>query len=156
MGVTYADLYRKTKIEETIYELLTQQYELAKVQEAKEIPSVKVLDVAVIPTKKSFPPRLLFIFLGVLVSQLVVTAYLFLKKSWDGLDAQDPGRRFLVDVAENIRVDGASLTPEGSFLRRALSRISVLSAPTPKVTTESAEEKASEEAELSRTAGNRL
>ena len=34
LGVTYADLYRRTKIEETVYELLTQQYELAKVQEA--------------------------------------------------------------------------------------------------------------------------
>jgi len=55
LGVTYADLYRQTKIEETVYELLTQQYELAKVQEAKEIPAVKVLDAAVVPTKKSFP-----------------------------------------------------------------------------------------------------
>jgi len=61
--VTYADLYRQTKIEETVYELLTQQYELAKVQEAKEIPAVKVLDAAVVPTKKSFPPRLLIVFL---------------------------------------------------------------------------------------------
>src|SRR5208283_5859115 len=32
LGVTYADLYRQTKIEETVFELLTQQYELAKVQ----------------------------------------------------------------------------------------------------------------------------
>ena len=46
LGVTYADLYQRTKIQETVYELLTQQYELAKVQEAKEIPSVKVLDPA--------------------------------------------------------------------------------------------------------------
>ena len=59
LGVTYADLYRQTKIQETVYELLTQQYELAKVQEAKEVPSVKVLDAAVVPTKKSFPPRML-------------------------------------------------------------------------------------------------
>jgi uncharacterized protein involved in exopolysaccharide biosynthesis len=39
LGVTYADLYRQTKIQETVYELLTEQYELAKVQEAKEIPT---------------------------------------------------------------------------------------------------------------------
>jgi capsule polysaccharide export protein KpsE/RkpR len=57
LGVTYADLFRRTKIEETVYELLTQQYELAKVQEAKEIPSVKILDTAVVPTVKSFPHR---------------------------------------------------------------------------------------------------
>src|SRR6267142_2742812 len=57
LGVTYADLYRQTKIEETVFELLTQQYELAKVREAKEIPSVKVLDAAVVPTKVAFPNR---------------------------------------------------------------------------------------------------
>jgi hypothetical protein len=41
LGVTYVDLSRETKIQETVYVLLTQQYELAKVQEAKEIPTVK-------------------------------------------------------------------------------------------------------------------
>jgi uncharacterized protein involved in exopolysaccharide biosynthesis len=35
LGVTYAELYRNNKVQETIYELLTQQCELAKVQEAK-------------------------------------------------------------------------------------------------------------------------
>src|SRR5712664_2490115 len=64
LGVTYADLYHQTKIEETVYELLTQQYELAKVQEAKEIPSVKILDAAVVPTKKSSPHRLILITVG--------------------------------------------------------------------------------------------
>ena len=64
LGVTYADLYRQTKIQETVYELLTQQYELAKVQEAKEIPSVKVLDPAIVPTKKSFPPRAMIVIGG--------------------------------------------------------------------------------------------
>ena len=133
LGVTYADLYRQTKIEETIYELLTQQYELAKVQEAKEIPSVKVLDIAVVPTKKSFPPRLLIIFLGVFIAELVMIAYLFLRRAWDGTDSQDPRKRFLEEIAENVRADGASLAPEGSFLRRALSRVSLLSASPPKV-----------------------
>jgi hypothetical protein len=32
LGVTYADLFRHTKVEETVFETLTQQYELAKVQ----------------------------------------------------------------------------------------------------------------------------
>src|SRR5208282_761028 len=64
LGVTYADLYRQTKIQETVYELLTQQYELAKVEEAKEIPAVKVLDAAIVPTRKSFPPRMVIVFLG--------------------------------------------------------------------------------------------
>src|SRR5260370_1139180 len=64
LGVTYFDLYRRTKIQETVFEFLTQRYELVKVQEAKETPSVKVLDVAALPEKKPFPPRLLITFLG--------------------------------------------------------------------------------------------
>ena len=49
------------KVQETVYDLLTQQYELARIQEAKEIPTVNVIDPANVPEKKSFPPRLLII-----------------------------------------------------------------------------------------------
>src|SRR4029077_20042578 len=51
LGAKYADYYRRAKIQETVYELLTEQYELAKVQEAKETPSVKILDPATVPEK---------------------------------------------------------------------------------------------------------
>src|SRR5439155_21388463 len=64
LGVPYADLYRGTKVQEAVFESLTQEYELAKVAEAKEIPSVKVLDPANVPERKSFPPRLAIMFLG--------------------------------------------------------------------------------------------
>ena len=52
LGVKWADLYRQTKIRETVVELLTQQYEMARIQEAKEIPSVKVLDPASTPERR--------------------------------------------------------------------------------------------------------
>ena len=57
LGVPYADKFRQLKVEESVYETLTKQFELAKVQEAKEIPSVKVLDQPDVPERKSFPPR---------------------------------------------------------------------------------------------------
>ena len=57
LSLTYADLYRKARIEETVYQILTQQYETAKVQEAKELPTVRVLDAAEIPEKKVGPRR---------------------------------------------------------------------------------------------------
>src|SRR5438445_7747753 len=66
LGAKYADYYRRAKIQETVFELLTEQYELAKVQEAKETPSVKVLDPGTVPEKKSFPPRLLIMLLATL------------------------------------------------------------------------------------------
>src|SRR5947209_12438260 len=68
LGVTYADLYRRTRIEETVYETMTQQYELAKVEEAKETPSVKVLDSASIPERRIFTPRLVVLFLCIAIA----------------------------------------------------------------------------------------
>ena len=59
LGVQWADLYRTMKIQETVYELLNQQYELARIQEAREIPTIRVIDPANLPEKKSWPPRLL-------------------------------------------------------------------------------------------------
>src|SRR6266851_8092631 len=49
LGVTYADLYRRARVQEAVFEVLTKEYEMAKVQEAKEIPTVKVLDSPNIP-----------------------------------------------------------------------------------------------------------
>jgi uncharacterized protein involved in exopolysaccharide biosynthesis len=122
LGVTYADLYRQTKIEETVFELLTQQYELAKVQEAKEIPSVKVLDVAVVPTKRSFPHRLRLILAGTAFGILAVCAWLFAKRSWQAIDPQDPGKQFAEEVAGTLRLQGGRLMPVGAALSRALAR----------------------------------
>jgi uncharacterized protein involved in exopolysaccharide biosynthesis len=102
LGVTYADLYRQTKIEETVYELLTQQYELAKVQEAKEIPAVKVLDAAVVPTKKSFPPRLLIVFLGAALGTAMAVAWVYGETSWQKVDAADPRKVFAAEVFTTV------------------------------------------------------
>lgn len=98
LGVTYADLYRQTKIQETVYELLTQQYELAKVQEAKEIPSVKILDPALVPSKKSFPPRTVVAVLGTLLAVTLAMTWVSGKTRWDALDASDPRRAFVLEV----------------------------------------------------------
>ncbi len=107
LGVTYADLYRQTKIEETVFELLTQQYELAKVQEAKEIPSVKVLDAAVVPTKKSFPPRSLILIFGTAFFFLGACAWIFAKRYYAAIDPQEPGKLLAEEVVATVRAKAA-------------------------------------------------
>ena len=76
---TYSRLYRKAKINEAIYEALMQQYELAKVQEAKEIPSIKILDQPVLPERKMFPPRKTIVLLGTLALLAVGITLLFMQ-----------------------------------------------------------------------------
>ncbi len=114
LGVTYADLYRRTKIEETVFELLTQQYELAKVEEAKEIPSVKVLDAPVLPTKKTFPPRAVIIAVGTLFGLVLAMTWIAAKKQWEAVEATDPRKQFAMEVFTTTRAGLPSFSRNGS------------------------------------------
>ncbi len=90
LGNTYYDLSRQAKIDEAVYEALTKQYELAKVEEAKEIPTIKVLDEPVVPEKKVWPPRTLIIALGTLLAFCLGIAWLALRDTWSALDDTNP------------------------------------------------------------------
>jgi len=103
LGVTYADLYRKTKVEETVLETLTQEYELAKVQEAKEIPTVKVLDPPNVPDKKSFPPRTLIVALGAMLAFSFGVTWVFASALWEGTDSADPRKVLAKEIFDTTK-----------------------------------------------------
>jgi capsule polysaccharide export protein KpsE/RkpR len=123
LGVTYADLYRRTKIDETIYELLTQQYEMARVQEAKEIPTVKLLDSPLVPEKHSFPPRALLILLGTLLSLSFGTAWVLGTARWAEIDQNDPRKEFAREVLASLKPQAIWVSRNGSHLRAISEKV---------------------------------
>jgi len=98
LGLTYADLARKVAVQEALWEALTKQYEAARVQEAKEIPSVRVLDAANIPQHKSAPVRASILMLGTMLSFFVACLLVFAISFWEGMDAQDEPRKLLLEI----------------------------------------------------------
>jgi len=114
LGVTYSDLYRQTKIQETVYELLTQQYELAKVQEAREIPAVEVLDAALAPTRKSFPHRSVIVAVGTMLGIALAMAWIVGKMRWQALDANDPGKAWAMEVFTTVQARVPRFSRNGS------------------------------------------
>ena len=112
LGVTYADLFRRTKVEETVFETLTQQYELAKVQEAKEVPSVKVLDPAEMPEKKVFPPRALLVLTGTMLALALGAAWIFATDGWKRADPQDPGKLLVLEMVRSVEPQIAYVTQQ--------------------------------------------
>ena len=114
LGVTYADLYRRMKIQEVVLETLTKQYELARVQEAKELPTVKVLDAAHIPDKKSFPPRLLLIIAGTAFAVGIAATWIHGKTAWDQIDAHDPRKIFAQEVLTTMKTGLPQFAVNGS------------------------------------------
>ncbi len=59
VGLEYARRLRDVRFNEALYELLTKQYEAARIDEAKAAPLIQVVDRAVPPDKKSSPHRVL-------------------------------------------------------------------------------------------------
>jgi len=102
LGVEWADLYRRMKIQETVYELLNQQYELARIQEAKEIPTVNVIDPANLPERKSWPPRVLIIVIVTVLSLAGAVVEIFGSAKIQSLEHDDPRRQLAMRAAEGL------------------------------------------------------
>ncbi|QWV95978.1 lipopolysaccharide biosynthesis protein [Geomonas nitrogeniifigens] len=71
VGLEYSRKMRELKTQELLYEQLTKQYEMAKLNEAKDSSSLQILDEAVPPVRKIRPLRSSIVFLT------TVTAFFF-------------------------------------------------------------------------------
>jgi len=103
LAVPYADLYRRVRVQETVFELLTQQYEMARIQEAKDTPVVSVIDVPGIPEKKSFPPRLILTLVLTFLSVATAIALIIFREGWSKLNPNDPRKTLADEVVPAIR-----------------------------------------------------
>ena len=77
-GIEYIRRIRDVKYNETVFEILARQFEVAKLDEAKQGALIQVVDPAIPPDRRSFPRRGLIVimatfvglFCGVLVALL--------------------------------------------------------------------------------------
>ena len=101
LGVTYSDLLMQTELDASVYEELTKEYEMAKVQEAKDIPTVRLLDPPSFPEKHSFPPRIEMIVAGGVLGFILAVAWI----SWTTLRPEDLKSGPLVETYRAFRAD---------------------------------------------------
>lgn len=105
LGQQYLRVMREFKIQETVVELLTKQYELAKLNEAKEIDGVQVIQQARVPDKKSKPKRATLILAGTFVAFCFSLCWAFIREA--GARAPAPEReRWNRVVGELVRLRG--------------------------------------------------
>ncbi|HTJ30302.1 MAG TPA: GNVR domain-containing protein [Acidobacteriaceae bacterium] len=112
LGVQWANLTREVRVQEQVYDLLSAEYESARIKEAREVETVSVIDPAGWPEKKSFPPRLLLVALGTVGALAAAALLLLLVKGWRELDDESDGKR----VARHIL--SSSEIVSRRFLRR--------------------------------------
>ena len=102
LGYRYQELYRQAKTQETIFDFLTQQYELARIEEAKELPVVRVMDEPNVPEKKNSPIRSLIVGLSVFVSLVLGCWWVVEKDKWDRLASDDSRRLLVAEVKSDL------------------------------------------------------
>ncbi|MDW5416983.1 Wzz/FepE/Etk N-terminal domain-containing protein [Iodobacter sp. CM08] len=64
IGLEYIRKVRDVKYQETLFELMSKQYEIAKLDEAKDGANIQVLDAAIEPERKSKPKRAILVLLA--------------------------------------------------------------------------------------------
>lgn len=92
LGIELARLTREVKIQETIFELLTSQYEQAKIEESKTTSTISVLDRASIPELKSRPKRSILVLLAMLISLTLSLVWIGLVEFLLTIQTSDPDR----------------------------------------------------------------
>ncbi len=128
LGVRYIDLYRKNKIDEAVYELLTKQYEIARLEEARDVPTVQVLDAAAVPQRKTSPKRTYIVLGGTFFSFVSGMVWVLASAYWNRTDPRLPWKVFAQEVFQTCktkierskfgRLAGAGLDKFRSLVRR--------------------------------------
>jgi uncharacterized protein involved in exopolysaccharide biosynthesis len=95
-------LYRRVRIQETVYELLSQQYEMARIEEAKDTPVVSVLDAPLVPEKKSFPPRLIVMLVLTFFTFVIASALIITRNLWAQVSLSDPRKQLANEVGAAV------------------------------------------------------
>ena len=98
LGVSYADLYRRVRVQETLFELLTQQHEMARIEEAKDLPAITVIDAPGIAERKSFPPRLWVTLALTFFTFVCVSAWILGRERWSQIESDDPRKELLAEI----------------------------------------------------------
>lgn len=84
ISVDYLRLFRTVEIKSSLLKFLVPLYEQAKIDEKKDYPILQVIDKAIAPAKRSYPPRVLFT-LGISLFVLCIFVLFYFVKEKIGL-----------------------------------------------------------------------
>ena len=81
-GMEYLRRFRDLKYQETVFELLAKEFEVAKLDEAREGAIIQVVDAAVPPDTKSSPHRTLIVIAATILAFFVALFWVWLRRSF--------------------------------------------------------------------------
>lgn len=89
-GAEYLHKFRDVKYYEILFELLAKQYEIARIDEAKDATLIQVLDKALVPDKKSYPRRITAITLATIFALIFTILLIAVIEYFDSATNEPP------------------------------------------------------------------
>lgn len=103
-GLEYVRRYRDVKYYETIFELIAKQFEMAKIDEAREGVMIQVAEPAVPPESKSFPHRILMIAAAAVFGFILAVVWILLRETMRQVLDDDLTHSKLMQLSELLRM----------------------------------------------------
>ena len=85
LGKKFIQVKRELEVQSLIYEFITQEFERAKIEEARDTPTVQVIDIAIPPIKKHRPLRSLLVLFAAFLSSITYIAIILGKESFKSI-----------------------------------------------------------------------
>jgi len=105
VGLEYIRRLRDVKYNEAMFEILAKQFEIAKLDEAKDKGLLQIVDKAIEPDRKSKPKRAMIILLGALIGGFIAVCRAFYKEWKDEVVSRvgSPEYQRLMNLRKNLR-----------------------------------------------------
>jgi uncharacterized protein involved in exopolysaccharide biosynthesis len=99
----YVDRFREFKYQETLFDLFSRQYEVARLDESREGPLVQVVDAATAPERKSSPKRVVTAGLATLATATMLLIWVFAQNAWQRARRDGPTAGKMGMISEALR-----------------------------------------------------
>jgi len=109
LGIELARLMREVEMQNGVYYLLSQELESAKIQEARDTPTIQILDTPRPADRRTRPQRKLMVAIGVLLGLLIGIIMALHREFLETTDASHPARRNIDAAMSALKEDTARL-----------------------------------------------
>lgn len=103
-SLEYLRRMRDVRYQETLFEFMTRQYEMAKVDEAKEGQMIQVVDSALVPERRSWPPRTLLTVLAFIVAAMIASFWVILQAAYERRMEDPEAARKVHQLRQLVRI----------------------------------------------------
>jgi uncharacterized protein involved in exopolysaccharide biosynthesis len=102
-GLEYVRKLRDVKYFETMFELIAKQYELARLDEAKDLSIIQLLDRAVEPERRSRPKRALITLTAAIASMLAAVLVAFFREAAERTRRDPLATKRMIELRNYLR-----------------------------------------------------